>query len=427
MADYKYSYDLDDGAGGYLKYNLSSNKIAIGDVLEISGVICSMAHSVVKLSFDYRVSVMTHLGQNDDYPAFNSGVIKINAKKGVEKAFSAQIVIMDAYSYYDDELIRPLSQAGRGSYIKAKCLVIYSNDDYNYTRFTVASLINLVYHTNLRLLAFDVGRCNYWGEWDAQGTYLRVKAFKLSCDPRTPTTKISITGFRLTKDNGEFQEDLGFGGGTPADQKFFTDEGYSESESEYGSLFSYTLDGTTGATLSLTFSDGYETWTFDTAKIPPAFARLHLSGAAKGGVAVGMFSSATDDQPKFEVAENHTSHFYGPVEFHGGTLGADGDYVSGEVFTGSFWIDGHPIYRYVAHFTSKTGGPTISGINEMISMYGAVKNNANSRWMPLPMTSTSVSNQVQIYIESNGKITIETDNKNFTTGPYIVIVEYTKN
>ncbi|MBQ3575506.1 MAG: hypothetical protein IJA26_07535, partial [Clostridia bacterium] len=56
----------------------------------------------------------------------------------------------------------------------------------------------------------------------------------------------------------------------------------------------------------------------------------------KNGVSVGMRSTATEDQPKFESA--YPFYAYGGI--HGVT-----NYTTDEVKTGGTWVDGKPIYR----------------------------------------------------------------------------------
>lgn len=66
----------------------------------------------------------------------------------------------------------------------------------------------------------------------------------------------------------------------------------------------------------------------------------------KTGVAVGMRSTSSALDKKFEVAEDYASHFYGGIE-------GVNNYSTAEVLTGGHWIDGKPLYHKVLHVTTK--------------------------------------------------------------------------
>lgn len=94
---------------------------------------------------------------------------------------------------------------------------------------------------------------------------------------------------------------------------------YSESPEHSSNLRLFqgaTFNAGSKYTLTFEFGDDIERVS-QTVVVDRAFAKLHIAGASTGGVAIGMFSSAMEENPKFEVAENHRSIFYGPVEFLG--------------------------------------------------------------------------------------------------------------
>ena len=98
------------------------------------------------------------------------------------------------------------------------------------------------------------------------------------------------------------------------------------------------------------FGDEYENVSLR-RNIFKAFANLHLSGRKNGGVAMGGFSSATDQNPKFEC-------FY-PAYFYGGiALGGMKDFSTEEVDTGARWIDGKKIYAKTLVKTGAAGNGT---------------------------------------------------------------------
>lgn len=95
----------------------------------------------------------------------------------------------------------------------------------------------------------------------------------------------------------------------------------------------------------LYFGDKYENVVVP-SHIFKAFANMHLSGAANGGVCFGGFSKSTFEHPMFEC--HYPAYFYGGIVQGGG-----GGYpaVGVEQDTGMKWIDGKPIYRQVLQIT----------------------------------------------------------------------------
>ena len=104
------------------------------------------------------------------------------------------------------------------------------------------------------------------------------------------------------------------------------------------------------------------------------------------GLAVGMYSTATPEAPKFEVAETHESHFYG------GIAGVTNYPEAGvEELTGGKWIDGSPIYRFVWTGTTKISGsqarmcyfPNQITPSMVVSLRAMVKR-SDGEWLPVP-------------------------------------------
>ena len=105
-------------------------------------------------------------------------------------------------------------------------------------------------------------------------------------------------------------------------------------------------------------------------------------------------------------------------------------YSTEEVFTGSYWIDGKPIYRKVVDFgilpnaTNKTVAHNISNIDKIISISGWTSNNTQT--LPLPYTNPSgLSYQIMVYANTTNVIVrTAIDRREYTT-TYITL-EYTK-
>ena len=185
-------------------------------------------------------------------------------------------------------------------------------------------------------------------------------------------------------------------------------------------LVTATFSGNHDWYFRLTYGDAYETATALTS-IGIAFAVLHLSGVSTGGVALGMFSTATEGNPKFQVNPDWA------VEMGGGSGGESYDTTSGEVDTGATWTDGDgtkPIYKQIfvstgAHTSFGSIG-TISDFDKLIRMDGHVKTNAN--WLPIWYSAgntyasarVSTAGAVNVIFTGSG------------TPTFVVIVYYTK-
>ena len=84
------------------------------------------------------------------------------------------------------------------------------------------------------------------------------------------------------------------------------------------SLIERTFSNGSDWNLMLAFGDAYEQ-SIVYVSIPRAFANVHLSGCATGGVAFGKFSSATEGEPKFEC--EYPAYFSAPATFGAGIAG----------------------------------------------------------------------------------------------------------
>ena len=81
----------------------------------------------------------------------------------------------------------------------------------------------------------------------------------------------------------------------------------------------------------------------------------------KTGVAVGMRSTSTPLNKKFEVAEDYTSHMYGGIAgVNNYPAVAFGALASKEELTGGHWVDGKPLYRKIYNITSLDSNNTIN-------------------------------------------------------------------
>lgn len=155
----------------------------------------------------------------------------------------------------------------------------------------------------------------------------------------------------------------------------------------------------------------------------------------KYGVAVGMVSGGTVNDKRFEVADDYTAHFYGPIRAHGGLtdgsgnpLGAESfDATSGEVATGGTWTDSDgtkPIYKQIftstgAHTSFGSIG-TITDLDKLISINGYVKTTAN--WLPIWYSAGNTYASARV--SSAGAVNVVFTGSGTPT--FVVVVYYTK-
>lgn len=100
------------------------------------------------------------------------------------------------------------------------------------------------------------------------------------------------------------------------------------------------------------------------------------------GAAVGMRSTGTDGERKFEVAPGYKAYMYGGIS--GVT-----DYSEGEQQTYGTWIDGRPIYRKTQIINVTSAGTTATGIGisfnmqSVVDLKGTFYRTGNDRWYPI--------------------------------------------
>lgn len=159
------------------------------------------------------------------------------------------------------------------------------------------------------------------------------------------------------------------------------------------------IEGAVGVSVPGTFANGSD-WAFllvlhngyeavtAYVTVARAFANVHLSGMATGGVAFGKFSGSTPGRPLFESMY--------PALLLGGVEGVT-NYAYGECRTGGRWIDGRPVYRHVLSIGQVETGKTVQldfgvaagDLGAVVSLRGMVQNSDGSLWFPLPSVHMS--------------------------------------
>lgn len=167
----------------------------------------------------------------------------------------------------------------------------------------------------------------------------------------------------------------------------------------------------------------------DYFRIAKVTAEIYKAGAdfdvTPDGVAVGMISTGTADQRKFEVAETHESFF------HGGIAGVTNYPDPGvEKPTGGTWVnrngDRVPVYWQVLVYNltatgSTQNGPTIADFDELVSITGRFFRSAEGYYHQLNFYASS-SDMNYAYMRSDGVLRVRSTDKAIVTA----IVEYTK-
>lgn len=106
-----------------------------------------------------------------------------------------------------------------------------------------------------------------------------------------------------------------------------------------------TFPASGGFVFRAVFTDGYDSGSRETI-LARAAVNFHLAGSGYG-VAVGMYSSGTEEAPLFECA--YPARFYAGIE--GGTV----KYSTDEVDTGNVWLNGKKIYSRMVQYNTGDG------------------------------------------------------------------------
>lgn len=179
----------------------------------------------------------------------------------------------------------------------------------------------------------------------------------------------------------------------------------------------------------LYFGDKYENITA-ASSIFKAFANMHLSGAANGGVCFGGFSKSTYEQPMFECY--YPAYFYGGI-IQGGGGGGDYPAFGTEINTGSKWMDGKPIYRAIVETGAKTSNTMnidVSAFNvenyiTIRGMFYGQANYADGYVFPAPAAHmNNVNWTIQLEAVDRTKLAVSASSRTWKSG--WILIEYTK-
>ena len=414
MADYKYTSNLNNSAGD-IRVNLSRETVHAGDKLTVSGVFKwnSSATKSIEASLCYGPPSAAHYG----------GFASLN--KSVDKATTGSFAMDMPVPDFDEYIDGRAGQIGIDIILCAKANGDISGNYVSNSRDRPL-IVYAKYPLEPQILEMDFERAvpsGFGYSFTDDGQYLMCKTLKISKNAQATVDDFTTARIVCMGSDGSTRTaNLTAAQLTAA----LTANGYSESEPNVFAGFASALGVT--YTLTLTLGDDYEQVIY-TDTVMQSFARLHLSGASTGGVAVGKFSAATEGHPLFEVAEDHEAIFYGGIR--GVT-----DYDSEEVATGGKWIDGKPIYRCVFTKSGLNGGSTttigtLNGTPDTVLSVEAVAHGTSSSGMiirPFGFITSGASNG------GDSSVSISKENRNvdvrigtnWGTNMVVVVIEYTR-
>lgn len=192
------------------------------------------------------------------------------------------------------------------------------------------------------------------------------------------------------------------------------------------------FDPTKKYVVSITLRDKVGNSSMLTAYIDAAGAYLNVE---KRGVAVGMRSTGTPENPIFEC--KYPAYFYGGVILGDAEMGGGGggDYPAPgtELNTGGKWFNGKPIYRAIIETGAKTANTmkydvSAFNIEHYISIQGmfyAQANYADGYVFPAPAAHMNNVNWT-IQLEAENRTTLTTGATSRTWKSGWILIEYTK-
>lgn len=429
---YQQEFSFDSG---YVKFSITpelSRGLVPGDTVTIQGTVQNSFMTIKHMEFRILPDHYTYY-----MPLWQYGMV-CNVAKNKVGTFSFTFTMPSVSSFW--------SGSARISKKLPFIFAISDNadpDKANYTDISSSPLFEdpqsvqvlsvLRYRLTPKILAMDFERAALSGgkyTYANDGQYLMCKDLRISKAALADASEITVAKIVCKGSDGSSRS---VNLTTAQIKAALTTAGYSETIPK---LFTFVSALGVTYTLTLTLGDAYDQVTFaDTAM--RAFARMHISGAAKGGVAVGKFSAATDTKPMFEVAEDHETHILGTSEFGreaafcGGIAGVT-NYVEGEVKTGGTWIDGKPIYRYVWKGTTSLSGAqgqvaTLPAKpSTMITLRGMI-DRSDGAWMPITnMYYSNISWAANIRTDGDTGILVGLGSSYSGSHRIIVIAEYTK-
>lgn len=292
---YKYKQVfLSNANGGSIEFNVEPDfgaTIAPGDTITIVGQAYSKSYAVKRLAVYFNtINPVKTANGYDIGSALASQEFSVNFPRGKTTAFSLALVVPELAGTAYNVVPWMIFDAFGAS--TSNIMTAQSNDQiYNWVRYRIGPQIQ----------RFSVQRC------DADGT------------SNNEGSKLKITGLQGVLQNGSASDvttcNIVISGGDLASPVTVSVPVASMlagiSESTPGILASYTFSPAQTYTLTANFAAGTESAPPYAVEVGYAFANLHLAGCRTGGAAFGMFSTATENNPKLE--SSYPLYAYGGI------------------------------------------------------------------------------------------------------------------
>lgn len=287
------TYRINDINGdGYVTYSITPDygqPIYTGDLVTISGTVYTKEYAIRSMEVIYGLEPGSGVG----------GVSKnISIGKGKTGKFSFVFNMPETMISFQQKSIRLYLTFN--TYDTA-------NFEWNVGGMVLSSEDKYISYEKYKLLPniidMDFDRANADGKWSNEGLYFQCRSLKISIAQGANVN--DITKATIIARGGE--EDLTTELNIEQLQAALSETGYTEITPQI--FIEPSLLGITYS-ITLTLGDEYEQVVYEDI-VSRAFANIHLSGAKTGGVAFGMFSTATEGSPIFECA--YPAHLYGGI------------------------------------------------------------------------------------------------------------------
>ena len=292
---YKYKQVfLSNANGGSIEFNVEPDfgaTIAPGDTITIVGQAYSKSYAIKRLAVYFNsINPVKTANGYDIGSALASQEFSVNFPRGKTTAFSLALVVPELAGMAYNVVPWMIFDAFGAT--TSNIMTAQSDDQtYSWVRYRIAPQIQ----------RFSVQRC------DADGT------------SNNEGSKLKITGLQGVLQNGSAADvtscNIVISGGDLASPVTVNVAVASMlagiSESAPGILASYTFSPAQTYTLTANFAAGTESAPPYAVEVGYAFANLHLAGCKTGGAAFGMFSTATENNPKLE--SSYPLYAYGGI------------------------------------------------------------------------------------------------------------------
>ena len=292
---YKYKQAfLSNANGGSIEFNVEPDfgaTIAPGDTITIVGQAYSKSYAVKRLAvyFNSINPVKTASGY-DVGSALASQEFSVNFPRGKTTAFSLALVVPElagtAYNVVP-WMIFDAFGASTSNIMTAQS----SDQTYSWVRYRIGPQIQ----------RFSVQRCDSDGTSNNEGSKLKITGLQGVLQNGTAS---DVTTCNIVISGGDITSPVTVDVAVASMLAGI-------SESAPGILASYTFSPAQTYTLTANFAAGTESAPPYAVEVGYAFANLHLAGCKTGGAAFGMFSTATENNPKLE--SSYPLYAYGGI------------------------------------------------------------------------------------------------------------------